>query len=203
MTVMPRHAPCLLALAIIFACVGCASRPSELGGSMSARDPQRAQQLATEAAELLHTEPTRAESMLREALRLDLFCGAAHNNLGVIHLTRDDLPEAAAEFEAARRLLPGHPDPRCNLALVYERAGRTSDAIAAFQNALDAQPGHLASIQGIASLQVRTGAVDARTVELLDEIALHGESEIWRSWARRQRFARTAGAADDALEQSP
>jgi hypothetical protein len=50
-----------------------------------------------------------------EALSADLFFGLAHNNLGVLYLKEDKLYEAANEFEWARKLMPGHPDPRMNL----------------------------------------------------------------------------------------
>ena len=41
------------------------------------------------------------------------------------------LYDAAAEFEWARKLMPGHPDPRLNLAITLERAGREEGATAA------------------------------------------------------------------------
>lgn len=52
-----------------------------------------------------------------------MFNGPAHNNLGVLFLERGQLCKAANEFEWTRKLLPGHPDPRVNLALTLERAG--------------------------------------------------------------------------------
>ena len=55
-------------------------------------------------------------------------CGT--EEIGVIYLDRGEHYEAASELEWARKLLPGHPDPRVNLALLYERAGRTPDALA-------------------------------------------------------------------------
>jgi tetratricopeptide (TPR) repeat protein len=141
-----------------------------------------------EAAPLIHSNLARAEALLREALTADLYFGPAHNNLGVIYLAQGRLYEAAAEFEWARKLMPGHPDPRLNLALTLERAGRIDQAIDAYRAALDVHPDHVPTIQAMARIQVRSGRIEDRTARLLDDIALRGESEEWRTWARAQRF---------------
>src|SRR5690606_15626188 len=98
--------------------------------------------------------------------------------------SKGKLYEAAAEFEWARKLMPGHPDPRMNLALVLERAGRTSESLAAYNSALEVHPEHLPTMQAMARLQLRSGKTDSRTEGLLDEISLRAETENWRHWAR-------------------
>src|SRR5690606_33130686 len=118
----------------------------------------------------------KAEALLREALAADLYHGPAHNNLGVLYLQRGELYEAASEFEWARKLLPGHPDPRVNLALTLERAGRGEKAREAFEAALEVAPEYTPALQGLAKLRVRSGLRDERTRELLQEVALRGEN---------------------------
>lgn len=84
---------------------------------------------------------THSESNLDPLARSqDLYHGPAHNNLGVIYLKKGLLFEAAGEFQWARQLLPGHPDPRLNLALTLETAGKTDDAIATYKTALEVFP---------------------------------------------------------------
>lgn len=107
---------------------------------------------------------------------------------GVAKLLQGELHSAAIEFEAARRLMPGHPDPLCNLAIVYEKAGRLEDAEMAFTDALDLEPSHIASIQGLALIRVRTAPHAPHTRELLDDVALRGETRAWREWAARERL---------------
>lgn len=155
------------------------------------RDPDKAQRLTMQAADLINSDPAKAESLLREALTADLYHGPAHNDLGVIFLKQGALYQAASEFEWARKMLPGLPEPRMNLALTLEKAGRTDDAIAAYKTALEVYPGHMASMQALSRLQLRSGKADDHTPELLHEIALRGENERWREWARLQA-ARTA-----------
>jgi Flp pilus assembly protein TadD len=94
--------------------------------------------------------------------------------------------EAANEFEWARKLMPGHPDPRMNLALTLEKAGRVDEALATYGTALEVYPNHIPTIQALTRLQIRHNRADDRTAAMLSEIALAGESEQWREWAQRR-----------------
>lgn len=167
---------------------GLACRSAESGpyspSSEAVRNTVRAQELNAEAADALTTDPDAAEGLLREALGADLFFGPAHNNLGVVYLKQGKLYEAAGEFEWARKLMPGHPDPRMNLALTLEQAGKTDEAIATYRTALEVWPGHIATLQALAKLHV-VGRRESPDLEgWLDLIALQGETEAWRAWAR-------------------
>lgn len=171
------------------------------------RNTVRADELNQQAAEVMSGDTAKAEKLLREALAADLYHGPAHNNLGVLFLKQRKLYEAAGEFEWARKLLPGHPDPRLNLSLALESAGRYDQAIDHARLALQIHPGHIASIQQLTRLELlnlghnvgrslqaaRTPAPDRFTTEARDElrshlqeIALRGESQAWQDWARLQ-----------------
>jgi tetratricopeptide (TPR) repeat protein len=132
----------------------------------------------------LNEAPSKA--LLRDALAADLYYGPAHNNLGVLYLQRGELYEAAHEFEWARKLMPGHPDPRMNLALTLETAGRIDDALETYATALEVYPDHTPTIQAITRCQLRHARLDERTAQWLDHIALNGETETWRDWAQLQ-----------------
>ena len=150
----------------------------------AARNTAEAERLTREAADLIANDPAHAEALLREALTADLFHGPAHNNLGVVFLEQGELYEAAGEFEWARKLMPGHPDPRVNLALALDRAGRVDEAFESYEAALDVYPGYLPAVQGLARLVVRSRRQDSRTESWLDQVALEGETAEWRDWAR-------------------
>ncbi len=150
------------------------------------REPLQADQLARKAATFLDRDPDRAESMLREALNMDLFNGPAHNNLGVLYLAQDKLYEAAAEFEWARKLMPGNPDPRLNLALTLERAGHMEESLTACRAALEVRPEDVGAMQQIARITLQTGRTDSQLGEFLRVIAIRGESPRWRSWAKER-----------------
>lgn len=101
-------------------------------------------------------------------------------------LNRGLLYEAAGEFEWARKLMPNQPDPRINLALVLERAGRTEEAIAAYETALEVQPEHIGAVQALTRPQLKSGKRNEHTRERLETIALRGQSMHWREWAKTQ-----------------
>lgn len=180
-------------LSVLAGC-GMSAKPP-LGGPYSPisegdRDEAKAARLTKQAATLIDTNPEEAEKLLREALNADLFHGPAHNNLGVVYLAQGKLYEAAAEFEWARKVMPGHPDPRMNLAFTLELAGRTDDAISTYASALEVYPDHLPTMQALARLQLRAGRTDEQTRHYLDEIAMRGETPEWQEWAKKQQ-ART------------
>lgn len=169
---------------LLFQTPGCAPTPrTDRSAAATAPTPDL---LNTQAAECLDTDPARASDLLRAALRSDPYHGPAHNNLGVLYMRAGNLRDAAAEFETARTLMPDNPNPRVNLSIVFDLAGRTDDAIAASTAALEASPDDIAAMEALVRLQIRTARRDARTPRLLAEVALRGETPQWREWARLQ-----------------
>ncbi len=179
---------CVLSLAIASGCATRGNGPYTVQ-TASTRNPLEAQRLTQDAAAVVESDPEKAEQLLREALTADLYHGPAHNNLGVLYLERGELYEAASELEWARKLMPGHPDPRLNLALTLERAGRFDDAIDEYRSALEVYPGHIQSIQALTRCQLRHRSAAAEEDPVmrnnLREIALRGDSELWRAWAQK------------------
>ena len=178
----------LIVLCLAVVASGCGPRSSSPYATPRdvSRNTLRAQELTEKAAALMDEAPDEAERLLREALIADLYHGPAHNNLGVYYLKHSLLYEAAHEFEWARKLMPGHPDPRLNLALTLERAGRIDEALETYGTALEVYPNHLPTIQALARLQLRRARTDQRTAYFLEEIALRGETAEWREWAKWQ-----------------
>jgi len=148
-------------------------------------DPM-ARGLTLEALGVLESDPVKAEELLQSALKADPFDGPAHNNLGVLFLRQSKLYEAASEFEQARKLMPGNPDPRLNLGLTFEKAGLYERAFNGYDAALEASPTHIRTIQAVASLTLRTGRASVRLTGMLEDIALRGETSTWRNWAKEQ-----------------
>jgi len=188
-----KHLSAALLAAAVVACSSTPSGPYRTPADGD-RDPAKAEKLAREGADLVKSQPDQAEALLREALTADLFCGPAHNNLGVLFLREGNLYEAAHEFEWARKLMPGTPIPRTNLALTLERAGHFKEALAAYDSALEVAPEHVPSMQGSARLRARMGDSSGRLREMARLIALRGETTEWREWARGQVIRLTSGA---------
>ena len=174
---------------VVIVCASCAASSAQLPRPTHAGtggNPKRANALATEALSMIDSDPARAEELLHSALKADPFDGPAHNDLGVLYLRQARLYEAATEFEAARKLMPGSPDPRLNLGLTFERAGLYERALTAYDSALETWPTHIRTTEAIARLTLRTGRTSERLPAMLEAIALRGETADWRSWAKEQ-----------------
>lgn len=191
---MNRRRTCLLACLAVMSCSllnNCGS--SDARGPYNAqaadqRDIRKAEEVYQKAVAVMADNPEKAKTLLREALGFDLYHGAAHNNLGVILLGENKLYDAAEEFEWARKLMPGHPEPRVNIAITLERGGKHVEAIEAARTALEIRPGHLGAMQTLAYIQVRDGLEDKTTKGYLDAIIGRSEDATWKDWAMRQRL---------------
>ncbi|MEM1185649.1 MAG: hypothetical protein AAGI53_11710 [Planctomycetota bacterium] len=150
------------------------------------QDTTTARNLNSQAADIMESAPDQAEALLRDALTADVYFGPAHNNLGVLLMQRGELYGAANEFEWARRLLPGHPDPRLNLGMTLELAGKTADAMDAYRSALEVYPGYLPAIMALTRAELRTRHTTDDTKSRLEDIALRSMDPTWSQWAEVQ-----------------
>ena len=181
-----RCSPVLVVLwGLLVACAATEVSPYAPPGDAK-RNPTLAEETNRRAAELMSSDAEQAEALLREALTADIFHGPAHNNLGVLHLRQNNLYEAAHEFEWARKLMPGNPDPRLNLGLTLERARRYDKASDAYHSALEIAPEHVPTMQALARLALRHARREDNLRAMLEVISLRGETEEWRAWAGQQ-----------------
>jgi len=172
---------------VLIHCASCASSsPPRVPANQAGGDSKKAHALALEAVDVIEVNPVRAEALLHSALKADPYDGAAHNDLGVLYFRQSKLYEAATEFESARKLMPGSPEPRLNLGLTFERAGLYDRAFGAYDAALEASPTHIRSIEAVARLTLRTGRTNDRLPGMLEDVALRGETSNWRVWAKEQ-----------------
>jgi tetratricopeptide (TPR) repeat protein len=181
---------------------GCGSARGPYANDGNAkRDIAKAERIYQEALTVIERDPAAAEKLLREAMGFDLYHGPAHNNLGVLLLKQGRLYDAAEEFEWARKLLPGHPEPRVNLAITLDRGGKHGDAVDAARTALEVRPGNLPALQTLAWIQVNQGLTDDRTLAHLDQIVSRTVDPLWRTWAERERERlRHSGDAQTLLQ---
>ena len=178
---------------VLFICI-CLSTLASCSNSYarSERNVQLAEEYYQKAVLLLPCEDeemrAEAKALLTLAIEADLYHGAAHNNLGVLLLQEQELYQAAQEFEWARKLLPGNPDPRVNLSIALQRGGHVEEALSACDSALEIRPHYVAAMQSKAYIALRHDLEVPGIQEYLKVIALRGESPAWRRWAAMQRI---------------
>ena len=94
---------------------GCRSGESSRGPyapqAEQQRQTARAERLSREGADLIDTDPGRAEQLLREALTMDLFFGPAHNNLGVLYLKQESATRPPESSSGPASSCQGIPIP--------------------------------------------------------------------------------------------
>jgi Flp pilus assembly protein TadD len=173
----------LACLATFSACSG--SRTAYTNGSDLPRDIAKSEKIYQRAVSYRIEDPVKAEKLLREALENDLYNGPAHNDLGVLLQEQGKLYDAASEFEWARKLMPGNPEPRLNLAIVLSTGGKVEAALAAAETALEVRPGYLPAVQTLAVLQLKYQHANEKTDTYLRLIATNSNSAEWRNWAQK------------------
>jgi Flp pilus assembly protein TadD len=95
----------------------------------------------------------QAAGSFRLALRDDPSSAEAQYGLGSVYLKQEKNAEARASFEQALKLTASYPDTHPNawnnLGLLATREGRTSDAIAHFQEALRVSPDYWIALENL------------------------------------------------------
>jgi predicted O-linked N-acetylglucosamine transferase (SPINDLY family) len=130
-------------------------------------------------------------------------------------LARNDFDTAGRQFERALRLTPRHPDLLTNLGAVRARQHRHDEAIAALEQALEAEPanrqarGNLVitlsarGSQRLAAGQLAEGVEDLRRALTLDPQAGGVESTLGLGLAELGRTDEAIAHYRRALERSP
>ncbi len=151
------------------------------------RDTDHAKEMNQKAISLMDGDNLKdAESHLRQALAADVMFGPAHNNLGHVYFKQKKYYLAAWEFQYAAKLMPNQAEPKNNLAMVLEIAGKPDQATEYYEQALKIQPDNPEIIANLARLYVKQNQFTQRTRELLNEIILKDQRPAWTQWAKTQ-----------------
>lgn len=125
-----------------------------------------------------------AEQTLRKVLELDPKCQRnesknLHNYLGAIHLEREEVGDAIAEFRESARLFPNAVWPRQQLAALYESRGRYYQAQLQYQEILAIDPDNLLAPTRLQALsQLNTSAPASPEVAPVNIVDIDSESII-------------------------
>ena len=118
-----------------------------------------------------------AERTLRKVLELDPKCQRnesknLHNYLGAIHLEREEIGDAIAEFRESARLFPNDVWPRQQLAALYESHGRYYQAQLQYHEILAIDPDNLLAPTRLQALSQRNPnasvATEVRPVNIVE-----------------------------------
>jgi len=204
---MTRYLSLLITASVICGCQ-LRGRHVERSYETVAKDPRRDEAVARKEATkgkalLAEGDLADAEKAFKAALAADLFYGPAHNNLGIVYYEQKRFYLAAWEFEYAAKLMPGKPQPKNNLGMVFEAVGRLDDAAAHYGQAVAAAPDNPEYIGNLVRCRVRQNKRDAETRRLLEELVLKDTRPEWVHWARRELLAMpTASTGSPSLPRT-
>jgi Flp pilus assembly protein TadD len=120
------------------------------------------------------------------AIEADQYSGVAHNNLGLLYFQRGELYQTAWEFDYAAKLMPNQPEPRNNLGMVLEAAGRVEEAIEQYGRSLSIDSDNAEVLGNLTRAHVRRGDKGEEVRELLSDLVLKDRRPEWLRWARRE-----------------
>jgi len=177
----------LIIAALLIASIGCANSSDNYHHVQAKRaaNPDAARALNTSALTALEDgDLPLAEQHLRQAVAADVGFGPAHNNLGKVYYEQGKLYLAAWEFEYAIKLMPYHPEPRNNLALVLEGVQRFDESITHYEAALNLQPDNPELLGNLARAKLRRGDPPEEVRQLLLDLLLKDTRPEWVQWAK-------------------
>ena len=188
----PRLLTFLLLLTVMAGCQSgvppkASTEPYETVGKDPRRDTDTARaENATAVALLEKGDDTAAESALKRALAADVMFGPAHNNLGKIYYRQNKFYLAGWEFEYASKLMPHHAEPKNNMGMVFEVAGKYDDAVACYGDALRLDPNNPEIISNQARARIHRGDSGPELRDLLTKIITLDSRPQWIQWAKER-----------------
>lgn len=186
--------PTIVCVALLCVMAGCASSKNkspvseyQTVGKDPRRDTEAARAENTRAVQAIEKgDYDKAEAALKRALTADIMFGPAHNNLGKVYYRQNKLYLAAWEFEYAAKLMTHQAEPRNNMGLVFEAAGKWNEAVDSYTQALTIQPENPEIIGNSVRARIRRGDNDPQVRQLLSKLVMLDTRPDWVSWARRK-----------------
>ncbi|MBK7858898.1 MAG: tetratricopeptide repeat protein [Archangiaceae bacterium] len=143
----------------------------------------------------------RAREYYVQALRRDVECAVAYNNLGTVELAERSFKAAAQRFERALKVNPDYNEARHNLGLAHWRMGRLEDAEKDFRHMIAANPALAQPYGSLGGLELERGRYDVAARWLEQAVLLEPQwAEAWRGLAAAREGLGLRADAASAFE---
>jgi len=123
--------------------------PKEASAAASQQSASGLQTLQAALAYHHQGQLQQAESLYREALRVDPRNADSHQLLGTVLRDEGDLPQATVHFREALRLRPESGETHVNLGIALQEQGHLTEANAHFKEALRLNPENAPALNGL------------------------------------------------------
>jgi len=123
----------------------------------------------------------------------------AHNNYGVLLISKGRIPEAIHELETTMSLKPDHAESRLNLGVIAQHQGKLDEAERRFREAMSLRDGYVDAYYNLGSLYVDEGRLP-EAIELLQQTVNLAPNHHAAHTNLGMAFARQ-GRTADAMKQ--
>jgi tetratricopeptide (TPR) repeat protein len=123
----------------------------------------------------------------------------AHNNLGLVYLNSNRLPQAIEQFEASLKLRPDYAIAYNGLGNALVLSNRTEEAIADYREALRINPNYPEAHNGLANIFLQTGQLSDAQAE--SEKSLHLKPDYFEAHCTLGLILAQQGRTPEAIAQ--
>lgn len=129
----------------------------------------------------------KAHELLRKTVEIDNRNASAWVFLGMLEYEQNELFDAAHAMNEALRLEPRRFEPHYNLGLIYETAGKYTQAISRYEKALEMAPDEPAVMENLVRCYMKIAPEKEKTLTLVNRALLVERRTEWKEWLQRQK----------------
>jgi tetratricopeptide (TPR) repeat protein len=100
------------------------------------------------------------ETLYRATLQKNPDCWMAHDNLGVVLVSKGELDEAITHYHQAIALRPTNPRSHYDLGIALRQQGKTDDAVAEYEKAIELRPQYEKAHNNLGNIFLQIGRLD-------------------------------------------
>jgi protein O-mannosyl-transferase len=100
------------------------------------------------------------ETLYRATLQKNPDCWMAHDNLGVVLVSKGELDEAITHYHQAIALRPTNPRSHYDLGIAFRQQGKTDSAAAEYEKAIELRPQYEKAHNNLGNILLQTGRLD-------------------------------------------
>jgi tetratricopeptide (TPR) repeat protein len=130
----------------------------------------------------------RARALYQESLANSRELHPVWNNLGMIMMEEGNYMDAVEMFRTAADLAPYDPQPYFNIAVAYDHAGWSQDAMRYYERALERDPRHIPALRGYARTAKVLDIADPSTLARVRAGLMVDRDENWREFYEREQY---------------
>jgi tetratricopeptide (TPR) repeat protein len=130
----------------------------------------------------------RAKQLYQESLANSRELHPVWNNLGLLMMEEGNYMDAVEMFRTAADLAPYDPQPYFNIAVAYDHAGWSQDAMRYYERALERDGRHVPALRGFARSAKLLDIAEPGVLARVRTALLVDRDQEWREFYEREQY---------------